>query len=121
MGKISLKRKPGGTFVGNMLRGLVNKQTDGVFGNGAMMQQEGETTEQANARMIEGLGAAASSFSSTASKGVQMPDEKESDFMKRFKSGVIGDKVKTLALPLMVLPLVVLLVVKLFKKSKKRR
>lgn len=40
------KRKPGGTFVGNLLRGAANKASGGVLGNGAMMI----TQEQADIR-----------------------------------------------------------------------
>lgn len=39
------KKKPGGTFVGNLIRGVANKYSFGLLGNGAMMLKEGETAQ----------------------------------------------------------------------------
>lgn len=39
------KKKPGGTFFGNLIRGVANKATGGILGTGAHMIPLGSTTE----------------------------------------------------------------------------
>ena len=56
------KRKPGGTVVGNLLRGAASATTGGLLGRGAMMLKEGETTEKSNAKLASKAGAAAMAF-----------------------------------------------------------
>lgn len=44
MGKFGnlFKRKEGGTLVGNLLRGVVNKASHGLLGNGLFMKKKGD-------------------------------------------------------------------------------
>lgn len=56
------KRKPGGTMVGNLIRSVAKGYTGGLLGNGAMKLQEGETIEDANARLLSQGGSAAIAF-----------------------------------------------------------
>jgi len=57
--KTLFKRKPGGTAVGNILRGVSHDLTGGLLGNGAMMIKQGETDPSAaNARTNEVIGGA---------------------------------------------------------------
>lgn len=92
LGKISLKRKAGGSFVGNVLRSVVQNKTDGAFGNGAMALQENETPKQADERLVKGLGAAAMSFNDTVG-AEKSTGEKPKD---AFKIGATLEKFKSL-------------------------
>lgn len=42
------KRKPGGTFVGNLIRGVANKASYGLLGNGLFKLKEGESPDESN-------------------------------------------------------------------------
>ncbi len=92
LGKISLKRKEGGSFVGNMLRSAVHNESQGEFGNGALKLQPNETPQQADERLIKGLGAAAISFNETAGN-TSSSGEKPKD---AFKLGATLEKFKSL-------------------------
>ena len=92
LGKISLKRKEGGSFVGNMLRSAVQNKTEGEFGNGAMKLQHNETPQQADERIIKGLGAAAMSFNETTGKTSSTGDNPK----EAFKIGATLEKFKSL-------------------------
>ncbi len=94
--KMSLKRKPGGTMMGNLLRNVVHKQTQGAFGNGAMLQHTDESNEDFNNRMIKSIGAGLSSASDTAGPGDT--HETESKGVHAFTAGVISAKVKHYAI-----------------------
>lgn len=52
------KRKPGGTFFGNLLRGVANKATGGLLGNGAMMisQEDADKRDLSDADFIAKYG-----------------------------------------------------------------
>lgn len=50
------KRKPGGTGLGNTLRGITNRLTGGVLGNGLLMLKEGQTVKENNANALGALG-----------------------------------------------------------------
>ena len=114
--KISLKRKAGGTMVGNLLRKLVHKQTDGAFGNGAMLQGNNETNRDFNDRMMKSVGAAAMAFSDTAGHG-EMADVPENHNVSAFKSGAILQKLKHFSF--LLIPVAIIIgVVAYFKKRK---
>ena len=115
LGKISLKRKEGGSFVGNILRSAVQNKTEGEFGNGAMKLQPNETPQQADERLIKGLGAAAITFKETAGK-VSATGETPKE---AFKIGATLEKFKTLY-PIMggVLLMIILLIYALKKQKK---
>ena len=51
------KRKPGGTFVGNLIRGAANKASGGLLGNGAMILKPNEAPVEANNRLLQGVAA----------------------------------------------------------------
>lgn len=117
LAKVSLKRKPGGTLVGNMLRSLVHKKTNGVFGNGAMLQNEGESDEDYKQRMTRAAAAAATTFADEATD-IQNGGT-AGTFMENVKAGVISAKLKRFApIALAVLGLVIVIRIIKGKKSK---
>lgn len=92
LGKVSLKRKEGGSFVGNILRSVVQNKTDGELGNGAMKLQHNETPKEADERLIKGLGAAAMSFNETAANTSSTGDKPK----EAFKIGATLEKFKSM-------------------------
>lgn len=60
------KRKPGGTVVGNLLRTVASTVTGGILGNGAMMLKQEETPQEADARLLQGVGAGVVAAQQTA-------------------------------------------------------
>ena len=114
IGKISLKRKEGGTFIGNALRGVANNLSGGEFGKGNMKLQPKETTSQADERYIKSIGAAAVSFNEN------LPNQTASGSKPAdaFKFGATLEKIKSIY-PIIggVLLTVVVLVLALKKKK----
>lgn len=51
------KRKPGGTFFGNLIRRTANQLSGGVLGNGAMMLDAQPATMQATAQRVQEVAA----------------------------------------------------------------
>jgi hypothetical protein len=93
--KTAIKDALDGVKIGDILREFVNKSTDGVFGNGAMKQREGESDADFKARQAAAVGAAVTAYQSRA-----MGDApKTTDLLAAFKTGIISQKVKGYLLP----------------------
>lgn len=56
------KKKEGGTFVGNLIRGAANKATGGMLGNGVML------SKNATEAIATGVGAGVAAANATADK-----------------------------------------------------
>lgn len=109
------KRKPGGTFVGNLIRSGARTATGGILGNGAMMLKPGETPQESNSRLMQGAGSAVSNFTETAF--VSTPQT--GTVREQLTRGAETDKKRTLAVLLggvFGLVALVLIIKKLFKK-----
>lgn len=91
------KRKPGGTFVGNLIRGAANKFSGGLLGNGAMMIKPDETPQQADTRLIKSVGSGVAAFDNMASQSVRT-DEVTQTVTEKLKSGAETQKKPALAL-----------------------
>lgn len=92
IGKISLKRKAGGTFIGNKLRSVVNNASHGVLGNGTMMRKADETKDAYQDRLLSGVGAAATAYENqTASYDGKQKGQDPADSIQ---TGAIGQLIK---------------------------
>lgn len=56
------KRKPGGTPLGNTIRGVLNKASGGILGNGLFKLEEGQTMDDRVARDAQLAGVAMSTI-----------------------------------------------------------
>jgi len=94
-----LKRKPGGTKVGNFLRKIAHRSNP-ALGNGVLMQQEGEEPGQALERatnaLQSGLAAATGSGLAAANSvgAVDVPDSPSGIFGKQAKGSYIMETIK---------------------------
>jgi len=69
------KRKEGGTALGNTLRGILNKATGGVLGNGLLMKKSG-TTQQQTVDDLKSIAAAAADAAILKSASITQPETK---------------------------------------------
>lgn len=104
---MQFKRTEGGTALGNFMRSVANKQTNGLLGNGNFMIQKGETKQDATKRAIAGLAAgitAANDYNDAAAP----PDD----------DGIMS-KVKKFALPVGAAVVGVIILRRVLRKKKK--
>jgi hypothetical protein len=87
------KRKPGGTMVGNLIRGVAKGYTGGLLGTGAMRLQEGELPQENNAKVMSQLGAGAIAFNEAGLMG-QMPFDPNKSPADNMESGAIFQYIK---------------------------
>lgn len=70
-----LKRKEGGTVVGNILRGVVNNISGGLLGNGALMLKPGQSAQENNQAAIAAAAAGAQAFKDYKGEGGDNADD----------------------------------------------
>lgn len=120
--KQHLKRKEGGTKVGNLLRKISGAATGGVLGRGSLMIKEGETKEENKAAFIQALGSAAAAYNTSVPQAnASLIDEPKE--VGIFKAGYIKQTLKNiipLAIGIPVAILSIFGIVKLIKYLRKK-
>jgi hypothetical protein len=114
-GRLSIKRKEGGTQVGNFIRQLANNASGGQFGNGAMKLQPGETKAEANKRLLAGLGAGLDTAQTVAATTSGNASETPKQALTK---GVVLSKLNGLFIPVIILAGLGLVVYGFFKRKK---
>lgn len=88
------KRKPGGTPLGNTIRGVLNKVSGGILGNGLLMKQgENEPLISDNLQQATGAAlAAANQYAPNMQGGQPSPTEKGyvTQMFKQYGMYIIG-------------------------------
>lgn len=116
-GKLSMKRKPGGTLVGNFIRQFASNATHGALGQGAMMLREGETPKQANIRLVKGIGAGVIAASDAAAQSDVLPAN--TTVLEAAKQGGIGQKLTQFLVPAVLIIGGILTAVGIYKLKKR--
>ena len=111
-----LKRKVGGTVVGNMARAVLSQATGGILGQGQLMLKQDQTPEENNAiaqeQIIEQLGAASAAVKTVQSK------QSVADKMKEKGIGFI---LKIVLIPVVIVLVIVFIVKKMSNSNKPKR
>lgn len=108
------KKKPGGTFVGNLIRTVVGKKSSGAVGNGAMLEQPQETQAEYDARMLQAAGAGLAAAQNAAIYNQGVPAQP----LQAVQNGFLTQTVKTNLLPIVGgLIAIILAIVLIFKKK----
>lgn len=111
----ALKRKEGGTLVGNALRLGANAATKGILGNGVMMLKPGQSVEDANQYTKDALGNALVN----AGVGISLANQTNDGQSLMDNTAPLMAKVKKLIFPILFgFGLIVTTLVLIFKRKK---